>query len=417
MKDITGSKKHNKPIKSKYLRQKKIDTDVYTLAKYRINRAFDLFDKIVVSFSGGKDSTVILNMALDIARERGKLPLEVIFFDEEAIHPQTVDYVKRVSQNPELNFRWFCLDFKHVNACSKSSPHWYCWAKEDEEKWCRPMPPDAITYVENWQRGMAQYDVPKIIYPKSLGITIGLLIGLRGQESLRRARAVSSREHDNFIGAYSDSENKQFKHIQTVKPIYDWLHNDVWSAPKLYNWDYNHSYDVFDKLGVPLNDQRVAPPYGQQPVRGLWIYAKGFPELWEKMIYRVPGAATAARYSNSPLYGLGTGSKNVQKSDDITWKEYIQQQLQKWPEDVRVKVAKRIKAEIRRHYSKTTDPIPETGKHLNLDTGVSTAISWQWLAKIAQSGDFKGRLQPAYYEAEKIKKMMEERRKEQGDKK
>lgn len=401
-----GIKKPSSPITSTYLRQKNIETDVYTLAKYRINRAFDLFDKIVVSFSGGKDSTVILQLTYEIAKERNKLPLEVIFFDEEALHPTTIDYVERVSKNPDFDFKWFCLDYKHVNACSKSSPYWYTWNKEEEHRWCRPLPEKAITHVDGWYRGLAQYDVPKIIYPKSIGITIGLIIGLRAQESLRRRRVVSNREHDNFIGSYSDSQNKQHKHIQTIKPIYDWLHNDVWTAPHKFGWDYNRTYDLYDRLGVSLHDQRVAPPYGQQPVRNLWLYAQAFPALWEKMVNRVPGAATAARYANSPLYSLGTSVSSVQKPDNQTWKEYIQQQLEKWPPDVKFKVARRIKNEIRKHFRKTSDPIPEEDRHLNLETGVSTALSWRWLAKVAQSGDFKGRLQPNYYEAAKIEKMM-----------
>lgn len=411
MKSIKGgSKKPGKPITSTYLRQKNIDTDVYTLAKYRINRAYDLFDKIVVSFSGGKDSTVILNIAREVAEERGKLPLEVIFFDEEALHFETIEYVKRVNANPDYDLKWFCLDFKHINSCSKSHPYWYCWNKEEEHLWCRPMPNDAITYVEGWETGMSQFDTPKVFYPKSLGITIGLIVGLRAQESLRRRRVVSNREHDNFIGAYADSKNKQYRHIQTVKPIYDWLNEDVWSAPKIFGWDYNITYDIYDKLGISLNDQRVAPPYGQQPLRNLWMYAQGFPELWEKLLERVPGAATAARYSRTPLYALGTSVSSVQKPDNQSWKEYIQLQLDKWPPDVRGKVANRIKNEIRKHYRKTSDPIPDEERHLNLETGVSTALSWRWLAKVAQSGDFKGRLQPNYYEAKNIIKMMEKKR-------
>jgi predicted phosphoadenosine phosphosulfate sulfurtransferase len=54
----------------------------------------------VVSFSGGKDSTAVLNTALVVAKELGRLPLDVVFFDEEAIHPPTIEYVERVRQAP-----------------------------------------------------------------------------------------------------------------------------------------------------------------------------------------------------------------------------------------------------------------------------------------------------------------------------
>ena len=71
-----------------------IDQDVYSKAIERINYLYDSFDKVVVSFSGGKDSTAVLNCTLEVAKERNQLPLEVVFFDEEAIHPTTIDYVK-----------------------------------------------------------------------------------------------------------------------------------------------------------------------------------------------------------------------------------------------------------------------------------------------------------------------------------
>ena len=72
------------------LKKQTTDTDVHTAAVARFHDLFDRFDKVAVSFSGGKDSTACLNVALEVARERGRLPLDVYFFDEEAIHPETI---------------------------------------------------------------------------------------------------------------------------------------------------------------------------------------------------------------------------------------------------------------------------------------------------------------------------------------
>src|SRR5262245_8227141 len=99
-----------------------IDKDVLTAANERIEYLFKCFDKVSVSFSGGKDSTACLHLTLDIARRLGKLPLRVIFFDEEAIHPPTVEYVQRVSKWPELAFEWYCITIRHRNACSNEQP-------------------------------------------------------------------------------------------------------------------------------------------------------------------------------------------------------------------------------------------------------------------------------------------------------
>ena len=86
------------------LKKKTVDQDVYTAALERFHTLFDRFDKVVVSFSGGKDSTACLNLALEVARERGALPLDVYFWDEEAIHPETIEYVQRVAALPDVRF-------------------------------------------------------------------------------------------------------------------------------------------------------------------------------------------------------------------------------------------------------------------------------------------------------------------------
>ena len=50
-----------------------INKDVYTSAKERIATIFDDFENIVCSLSGGKDSTVMLYLALEEAEKRKEL--------------------------------------------------------------------------------------------------------------------------------------------------------------------------------------------------------------------------------------------------------------------------------------------------------------------------------------------------------
>lgn len=383
-------------------KKKNIDQDVYELALERINRTYDIFDNVVVMFSGGKDSTVCLNLTLEVAKERNKLPLEVYFFDEEAIPYETIDYVKRVADLPEIDMRWMCLPVKHRNGCSRKQPYWFPWAPEDEEKWVRPIP--------NYKYVYTQEDVPMfpkdiegrpsvpecngLLFPPQDYGEIGIIMGIRSEESLTRYRTIlqtgeGKRYEDYMINLKSKTA---LGNVWKVCPIYDMKTVDVWTAPYKFNWDYNTTYDLLEKLGLTALQARCAPPYGEEPMRGLWQYAIAFPDIWDKMQNRVEGAATAARYSNTELYAFG---KMPEKPDDMTWKEYMDYQLMKHPEPYRSKIAKNINVFIKSHYSKTDEPILSNPHY-------QSGIGWNFLLKIAIRGDYKGRKIPSYSSDPKV---------------
>ena len=50
---------------------------VFEEALNRIRWIFDEHEDIIVSMSGGKDSTVVFNLALMVAKEKNRLPLEI----------------------------------------------------------------------------------------------------------------------------------------------------------------------------------------------------------------------------------------------------------------------------------------------------------------------------------------------------
>lgn len=358
----------------KTLKKKHTDTNVYDAAVERFDFLFRTYDKVVVSFSGGKDSTVCLNLALEAARRAGKLPLEAIFFDEEAIHPPTIDYVERVRQHPDIKLHWICVPVKHRNACSRKEPWWYPWNPAEKEKWIRPLPEGAITDLPGFKFGMTMPECAHFLYGPKDGM-VAMVRGIRADESLRRYRSVSFKEADNWIMRAIDGN------IVPCSPIYDWNSQDVWVAPAKHGWDYNITYDIFDKVGVPLNLQRVCPPYGEEPLRGLHLYAECFPELWHAMIGRVHGAATAARYANTELY-----SYSVQEPPKgMTWREYLDQVLELNEPEERKQIITTINELIRRHNKRSkreihdSEPCPISG------------VSWKFLCFLAIRGDLKGR--------------------------
>jgi predicted phosphoadenosine phosphosulfate sulfurtransferase len=170
-------------------------------------------------------------------------------------------------------------------------------------------------------------------------------------------------------------------HNYPVSPIYDWTTFDVWTAPRLFGWDYNRSYDIMSMLGVAPSTQRVCPPYGEEPLGGLWIYAQGWPQLWHKMINRVHGAATAGRYANTELYGFG----KLQLPEGMSWRDWTYALLELYPKDLKGKVANNISNLIAQHKTKTNRPLHET------EADLMTGLSWKFLAMIANRGDLKER--------------------------
>ena len=371
-------------------KKRAINTDVWTLAKQRVSTAFDLFDTVAVSFSGGKDSTACLNLVLDEAKERNVKKVRVFFFDEEAIPYQTEEYARRVSQQAAVDFQWLCIPVRHRNGCSRDEPWWFPWDPDKRDKWVRSLPVEAITKLN----GFPLRPADRLTIPETIGLlfdpekdgSVGMVMGIRADESLTRTRAIlSGRNRENVhIIPWTDGKAKN-KNIFKVYPVYDWATSDIWTAPKTYGWDYNTGYDVMTASGIPYSRQRCAPPYGEEPMLGLYQFAECFPEIWGKMQSRVKGADTAARYARSVLYSFNSKPK---KPDGMEWEEFIKQWVLKHPQPYAGIIAKRIKTEIQSHYKKTNDPIMQSAHPL-------TGVSWEFLLLIAVRGDLKGRKQAA----------------------
>ena len=354
-----------------------LEKNVWEKALERIEYLYNNYDKVVVSFSGGKDSTAVLNATLKVAKKLNKLPLEVVFFDEEAIHPPTIEYVKRTYDLEEIDLKWYCLEFKHRNACSNEEPFWYTWDKEKKDKWVRDLPKEAITEHKKFKKGMTFQEFSPYLYDRKEG-KVAMLTGIRTEESLRRYQVIARKKNDAYINSKAEKGQNQYRAF----PVYDWSSKDVWLAVHKFGWDYNKTYDIFNqtKLHNKFLTQRVCPPFGEEPLRGLWVYAECFPEMWHKMLNRVKGVSSAWRYANTELYSSANS-----KPDNLTYKEYTSVVLDSYNLQAKNEVKKSINGYINLHKNKTSQKIPLEESH------PLSGLSWKFICRVAMRGDFKSR--------------------------
>ena len=123
-----------------------LDINVLQAAKQRIEFVFDNFDRIYLSFSGGKDSTVMLHLVMDECKKRNR-QIGLLFIDWEAQYQYTINHIKEcIDMYKEyLEIYWVTLPLKTTNSVSQFEPEWICWEKGKEKLWVRELPKNTIS--------------------------------------------------------------------------------------------------------------------------------------------------------------------------------------------------------------------------------------------------------------------------------
>jgi len=313
--------------------KRKLGINVYDAAVERTKKTFDEFEKVYLSFSAGKDSTVMLHIAADEARKRNR-KFGVLIVDLEGQYKFTIEHA--ISMFDELQdvieLYWVCLPIGLRNAVSVYEPKWICWDKDRKDDWIRELPEQAISdesYFDFFHKDMEFEEfVPLFGEWYSQGEKCACMVGIRSDESLNRFRTIASDKKTTYQGLQWTT--KVTDNVYNIYPIYDWRTQDIWIYHgKNPEKRYNKLYDYMHKAGLTINQQRICQPYGDDQRRGLWLFHLIEPETWAKVVARVNGANSGALYIQDN--GNINGYNKIKKPDAHTWKSFAEMLINSMP--------------------------------------------------------------------------------------
>jgi len=318
--------------------------NVYEATQDRIKFVFENFKKIYVSFSGGKDSGVMLNMVLDYMKKNNiTRKVGLMTLDNEANYEYSLEFMHRIVQSNLhlLDVHWCCLPITLPCTVSSYALDWQCWGEGDKHKWIRPMPPqNYIVNLKNcpypWFRENMSYDEfwDKFGEWYSEGERCACLIGIRAAESLNRFRAIMNPDKEILNGQMWTKRNME--HVYNCYPIYDWRTEDIWTANAKMEWDYNKLYDIFYRAGVPVAKMRVASPFMSESKSSLGMYRVIDPHVWARLCSRVGGANFIATYGKQLNYN------SFKLPPNHTWKSFTKFLLDTLPAEISSNFRKRF---------------------------------------------------------------------------
>jgi predicted phosphoadenosine phosphosulfate sulfurtransferase len=317
--------------------------NVLEAAEERLAGIFADFDHVLVAFSCGKDSGVLLNLAYAYAKEHGCLDkLGFYYEDYEAGYSFTHEYADRMFKalGVERKF-WLCLPISAACSVSMYQPRWIPWNDAERDIWVRKMP--AYPYVVNAENcpypftaGTKGFDARIQFsewYAEQYGGRTAVLIGIRAQESLTR-RAIFTSTHRRFMHkglVYSKSHSST---LCNFYPLYDWRTEDIWIANARFGFDYNRIYDLYYQAGLSVHQMRVASPFHQSGQNDLKLYRVIDPKSWGKMVGRVNGCNFGGLYGGTTAMGWRT----ITKPAHFTWKQYAEFLIATLPQQAKKKL-------------------------------------------------------------------------------
>ncbi len=322
--------------------------NVFNIALERIAVLMEEGHRLVVSSSGGKDSTCVLELCCIAAQMTNYYELygglDVVMRDEEAMFPGTFEYLEQVAEREDLNFHWLIAGQPVINAFNRESPYWWVFDKTvDSDLWVRQPPPCAQWIEEQNIEAM----VTPERFPPAPGKILYDVIGLRADESRGR-----------LFGIYSSkgylTKPRAKTGVAKCRPIYDWQDGDVWRAILDNKWKFNSAYEAMHRLGVKRKALRIAPPtMNAAGIPLLKVAQQAWPRWFDRLAKRCPGTRTAAQYG---IHAVTPARHHGESWQETFEREVVGEKAPAWIRERASKARDRILANHARH---ATTPLPE----------------------------------------------------------
>lgn len=365
----------------------------------RLEFIFEHFDYVYFSASGGKDSSVMVQLANMVAQKYNK-KFDILYIDLEAQYKATINHIYELKKLSNLrDFYHITLPIALRNAVSVLQPKWICWEEESKHLWVREMPKDSINISncpfdwfvpgEEFEEFIIQF---ADWYAKKHEGLIACGVGIRTDESLNRFRTIGFQDKKvSFEGKKWTTRIKykyDYLNVYNFYPIYDWRTEDIWGVVSKFDLKYNQIYELMYKNGLSIHEQRLCQPYGDDQKNGLDQFKALEYETWEKVLNRVNGVNFGNIYCRTSALGNITSCK----PDFMTWQEYavfLLESIGIYNKDLMLHYYRKI-IKFMIWYKKKCDmdvcDIPEEcEKKLESQRKV---ISWRRIARAIEKNDF-----------------------------
>ena len=379
--------------------KKYLEKNVLEAALERLEIILSNFENVYFSVSGGKDSSVMIQLANMVGKKLNK-KFDVLYIDLEAQYTHTINHIEELKKLPQIrDFYHIALPMALRNAISVLQPKWICWEEESKDLWVRDLPKDSIN-INNcpfpWFKKGEEFEEFIIQfadwYQKKYNTTVACGVGIRTDESLNRFRTIAFQDKKLTYKSYNWTTKIKMgeKHIDVYNfyPIYDWKAEDIWGAVSQLDLKFNYIYELMYKNGVSIFEQRLCQPFGDDQKNGLNQFKALEYETWSKVLNRVNGV----NFGN--IYCKTTALGNIKscKPKFMSWQEYtvfLLESIGIYNEDLMKHYYKKIKKFMiwyQNKYGTKLEDIPDTAD-AKLENQ-KKAISWRRIARAIEKNDF-----------------------------